>query len=332
MYKLLKKIINCPSVSGREGAVSELLRDEILPFADECYNDSLGNLIALKKGSGKNKKKIMLCAHMDEIGFMVTFIEDNGYIRCAPIGGINYSAAAYSIVVFENGTKGVLVPEVGVKPQDYTFDKFYVDIGATNKKDAESRVKIGDFLVTEPSFTRLCKNRVAGRPFDDRVGCAVLIKIAREIASVGCKDDIYYVFSVQEEVGARGAKPAAFAIAPDYALVFDVTGTGDAIGAKPMAVKVGDGAAIKIKDSSVICNTEIVEKLLTVAKEKKIKHQSEILIRGGTDTSSIQMTGLGVKVGAISIPSKYIHSNVEIIDITDAQACVSLALGFIESI
>ena len=230
MYQFLKKIIDCPSVSGREGAVADVIESLIAPYVDECRRDNLGNLIACKHGNGENRQTYMLCAHMDEIGFIATFIEDNGYIRSANVGGISYAAAAYSEVVFENGVRGVLVPDDSVKAADYAFDKFVVDIGAKDKKEAMKKVRIGDCFVVRPSLTRLMGKRIAGRPFDDRIGCAVLLDIARSLSESGCRDDVYYVFSTQEEVGCRGAKTAGFAIAPDYAIVFDVTGTGDASG------------------------------------------------------------------------------------------------------
>ena len=150
------------------------------------------------------------------------------------------------------------------------------------------------------------------------------------IAKEPVADDVYYVFSVQEEVGCRGSKTAAFAIGADVSLTFDVTGTGDTAGSKPMAVKLGGGAAIKIKDMSVICDSEVVDKLTRISKEKNIKSQLEILAYGGTDTSSIQMTGAGCRAGAISIPSRYIHSGVEMIDMNDYKACIDLAIEFIK--
>ena len=332
MYNTLKTLCLIPSVSGREDAVRAKIQEMITPYTDECYTDNLGNLIAVKRGSGKNAKKIMLCAHMDEIGFIVTYIEDNGFIRVSTVGGINLVAYSGSSVVSEKGVKGVIVPESGVMAADFSADKFVIDIGAKNKKDAERKVKIGDFFVVAPSLTKLCGSRISGRPLDDRAGCAIMIKLAQKLKDTPCKNDVYYVFSVQEEVGCRGAKPASFAIAPDYALVYDVTGTGDTVGAKPMACALGKGAAIKIKDSSVICHTEVVEKLRTLAEENKIAHQFEILTYGGTDTSSIQMSGLGAKAGALSIPTRYIHSAVETMDLADADACLELSAAFITSI
>lgn len=332
MYSTLRTLCLYPSISGREAAVRDKINEMISPFVDESYTDNLGNLIALKRGYADDKKKIMLCAHMDEIGFIVTYIDDKGFIRISTVGGISLVASAFSEVVSERGVKGVLVPESELKAVDFAANKFIIDIGAKSKKDAERRVKIGDFFVVTPSLTKLSGKRVAGRPLDDRIGCAVMLKIAKSLASKPQKNDVYYVFSVQEEVGCRGAKPASFAVAPDYALVYDVTGTGDSVGAKHMACALGDGAAIKIKDSSVICHVEVVELLKGLAREKNIPHQLEILTYGGTDTSSIQMTGSGAKVGALSIPTRYIHSAVETADLGDAEACVALSEAFIEAV
>ena len=332
MYNELKQIVLTQGVSGKERPVAEKIKEIVAPFCDETYIDALGNLIAVKKGSANSAKKVMLCAHMDEIGFIVNFIEKNGYVRVAPVGGISYVACAYGEVVSENGTHGVLVPNDATKPADYKPDLFYIDIGADSEAQAKKKVKIGDTFVLRSNISKLCGQRVIGRPLDDRIGCAVVVEIAKEIAKSGTENDIYYVFSVQEEVGCRGSKTAAFAIAPDVSLTFDVTGTGDTAGAKPMNVKLGGGAAIKIKDSSVICDVDVVDKLDALAKEKKIKAQLEILPYGGTDTSSIQMSGAGCRAGALSIPSRYIHSGVEMIDMKDAEACVKLALEFIKAL
>ncbi|MBE6693429.1 MAG: M42 family metallopeptidase [Ruminococcaceae bacterium] len=331
MLNTIKTLTAVRAISGREKAVSDKLLKLIAPHVDNVRSDAMGSLIAFKKGTGKDgeRKSRMLCAHMDEIGFLVTFIDDNGYLRIAPIGGINFVAAAYSLVEFANGTKGILVPESGTAPADLRAEKFYIDIGAKDKKEAEKKVKIGDYCAVEGRVERLAGKRIAGRPLDDRIGCAMLIKIAEALKDSPCEDDVYFVFSVQEEVGVRGARTAAYGIDPDSALCFDVTGTGDAIGSKPMACSVGGGAAIKIKDASVICDVEITEQLLSLAKEQGIKHQCEILLHGGTDTSAIQGSRAGVRAGAISIPTRYIHSGLEMLDLNDVQACISLTLAWL---
>ena len=332
MYNTLKTLCLTPSVSGREEAVREKIKELIAPYTDENYTDNLGNLVAVKYGNGENKKKIMLCAHMDEIGFLVTYIEESGFLRVSTVGGINLVAASSSLVVSERGVKGALVAEAGAKASELSADKFVIDIGAKNKKEAERKVSIGDFFVVCPSLSKLSSSRVCGRPLDDRIGCAVMIEIAKAYEKTPPKHDLYFTFSSQEEVGCRGAKTAAFGIAPEYALIYDVTATGDAAGSKPMVCSLGKGAAIKIKDSSVICHAEVVDKLKDIAKEQKIPYQLEILTFGGTDTSSVQMTGLGCRAGALSIPTRYIHSSVEMLDLNDAKACVNLSLAFIDEI
>ncbi len=326
MLNLMKTLTAVRGISGREKAVSDKLLTVMAPLTDKCRNDTMGSLIAYKKGTAPDgeRRKIMLCAHMDEIGFLVTYIEDNGCIRVNAIGGINYVAAAYSQVVFGNGVKGILVPETGTAPADLKQEKMYVDIGAKDKKEAERRVQIGEFCALEGGLTRLCGRRVAGRPLDDRIGCAILVKIAERLKEAPVADDVYFVFSVQEEVGIRGSKTATFGITPDIGIAYDVTGTGDSLGAKPMACSVGGGAAIKLKDSSVICDYELAQELAQVAKDNDIKHQFEILAAGGTDTASMQMTGAGARVAALSIPTRYIHSGVEMLDLLDAEACVAL--------
>ncbi len=329
MYQTLKKLLcDKPSVSGRERGIRDLIASLMTPLCDDVRVDAMGNLICRKEGRGKAPRKVLLAAHMDEIGFIVNYIEENGYLRVAAIGGIDAQAAADTLVVFENGTKGVLVPEGGLKKDEpLKVEQCVVDIGAKNRREAERRVKIGDCCALEARLTRLVGSRVCGRPFDDRVGCAVLVELARRLLSPA--DEIYYVFSVQEEVGCRGAGPAAFGIAPDVALVFDVTATGDAQGVAPMAVKLGGGVAVKIKDRSVICDAELVDELLTLAKEQGIAAQCEILTFGGTDTSAVQMTGLGCKAGALSLPCRYIHTGVEMLDMNDVKAAVDLAVLYL---
>ena len=332
MLNLMKTLTAVRGISGREKTLSDKLLTMVAPLTDRCWNDAMGNLIAVKYGTAPEEERgtIMLCAHMDEIGFLVTFIEDSGFIRVNAIGGINWVAAAYSTVVFGNGLKGILVPEAGTAAADLKQEKMYVDIGAKDKREAERRVQIGDFCALEGGITRLCGRRITGRPLDDRIGCAVLVKIAEKLKDQPTEDDVYFVFSVQEEVGIRGAKTAAFGISPDIGIAYDVTGTGDSAGAKPMACSVGGGAAIKLKDSSVICDHELTQEFAAVAKENGIKHQFEILAAGGTDTAAIQMAGTGVRAAALSIPTRYIHSGVEMLDLNDAEACVDLTVAWLK--
>ena len=327
LYTTLKKLCLTNSPAGREGKVREVIKEMIAPYVDEVSVDALGNLIAIKRGQGR--KKIMLCAHMDEIGFIVNFIEDNGMIRIGTLGGIRPAYSAYGTVVSERGIKGALCVNADVSPADYKADVMYIDIGAKSKKEAQRFVSIGETFVCEPSLNKLCASRVCGRPVDDRVGCLILLEVAERLAGKALCDDIYFVFSVQEEVGLRGSRPATAAIAPDIALCFDVTSTGDMPGSSPMACSLSGGAAIKIKDNSVICHEELVKELCEIAKKEKIPYQREVLTFGGTDTASMQLTGTGCKAGAISVPTRYVHSSVETCDMKDIEACIDLTEKYI---
>jgi endoglucanase len=332
MVEILKKLLNAVSVSGAEEDVSNVIRGMINGCADEIMNDALGNLIAVKKSGKSGAKKIMTAAHMDEIGFMVTFIEDSGFLKVAPVGGINWTAVAYGEILFKNGVKGVLVPEGKVSPNEYSAAKIYIDIGAKDKADAETKVKIGDTCTLAPKVISLMNNRIAATKLDNKIACAVLIQALLDLKDVSPANDLYFVFTAQEEVGLRGARTAAQSIMPDYSIAVDVTGTGDTPECFPMNAKVGAGAAIKIMDSSVICHKDMINLFMKLAKEKNIASQSEILTGGGTDTAVMQSAGSGSIAGALSIPTRYIHSGVELCSMDDVQACVDLLKAALESI
>lgn len=332
LYTTLKQLCLTNAVSGREAKIRDLIKSKIEPFCDSVSVDALGNLIALKKGKSEGGKRIMLCAHLDEIGFIVNFIEENGMIKFGTLGGIRLPSASYTMLVSERGVKGALCANGDATPENYKADNMYIDIGAKNKREAERLVSIGDTFVCEPSLNKLAGTRVCGRPIDDRVGCLILLELAERLSEKELRNDIYFVFSVQEEVGCRGSKPATYQIAPDIALCFDVTATGDTPSAKPMDCALSKGAAIKIKDNSVICHEEVVNALCALARESKIPYQLEVLTYGGTDTSSMQLTGLGAKAGAISVPTRNIHSSVELCDMKDVEACIKLSERYILSL
>jgi endoglucanase len=268
----------------------------------------------------------MIAAHMDEIGFMAVNIEDNGLIRVAPIGGINAVASSFHNVKFQNGTTGIIVIEDGTSAANINANKLFVDIGADSAAKAKRKVKIGDVCAIAPMVKKLSANRYTSKAFDDRICCTVAA-----CAALTCETpayDTYFVFTTQEEVGCRGAKPSSFSIMPDYSIALDITPAPACGNPNHFTVKLGGGAAIKIKDNSVICDQALVQELLDLAKEKGITAQCEILTYGGTDTSSVQMTGMGCRAGALSIPSRYIHSGVEMIDLRDAKAVVDLTLAY----
>lgn len=326
MLALTKKFTSAFSVSGLESPLAQIIRDTLAPVADAIETDPMGNVLVLRKGKDSSKK-LMIAAHMDEIGFVVTSVDGDGFVHVSNIGGIHSVASSYQRVRFANGVIGVIVAESGTKPADLTIKKLVIDIGAKDKKSAEKRVKIGDVCAVMPMLQRLSGSRYAAKAFDDRIGCVVAAYAALHCDTPAY--DTWFAFTVQEEVGCRGSKPAAFRIAPDYAIALDVT-TADECGGSPPVTRLGKGAAIKIKDSSVLCSSMIVERLTELAKENDIPYQYEVLTAGGTDTSSMQMAGMGCAAGCISIPTRYIHSPVETIDMKDLDACAKLLTAFVE--
>ena len=329
MIETLEKFIYAFGVSGCEGEIASVIRKEISPYVDEVYTDAMGNLIAHKKGTDKNAKKLMFAAHMDEIGFMASYIDEHGYIRVFKMGGINFVASSFMTVEFANGTKGVLVPEARIGAKDFRPEVFYVDIGAKDKEEAEKYVKIGDWCRVCPALNKLCGNRVSGRPIDNRIGCYLIAEAARTMKK--CENDTYFVFTVQEEVGVRGAKTSAFSVRPDYAVAADIGGAGDTINCAPFDVVLGKGIAVKLKDGMVICHAKMIALMDRLAKERKIPVQHEILESGGTDTYMLQQAAGGCIAGAVSIPTRFGHSGVELIDMDDVEGGVKLLAAICET-
>ncbi|MGI6162973.1 MAG: M42 family metallopeptidase [Bacillota bacterium] len=326
MKDLIKRLTETFGPSGSEGPIREVIRKEVEAFVDEIRVDALGNLICLKKGSGG--KKVLLDAHMDEIGLMVTHIDENGFLRFGNIGGVSAAVSLGQRVCFENGTFGVIGCERIEDPKDLKLNKLYIDIGAKNREEASEKVKVGDSAGFFQPVADM-GNRVVAKAMDDRIGCVVIIEALKRLTSTD--HDIYAVFATQEEVGLRGARVAAFGIEPDVGIAFDVTGTGDTPKARTMDVSLGKGAAIKVKDSSLICHPGLRDYLVKLAEEKGIPYQMEVLEAGGTDSGAIQMTRAGIPAGVISIPSRYIHSPSEMVDIGDVEACIKLCVAACES-
>ncbi|MFA5561574.1 MAG: M20/M25/M40 family metallo-hydrolase [Eubacteriales bacterium] len=327
MYQTLKELCRISAVSGNERALGEKIRTLIAPHVTQCHFDTLGNLIAYRKGRAAQPERVIFAAHMDEVGFLVNFIEESGFLRFAPLGGASLTAALYSPVVFAGGCRGLLLPETESLSKP-SIEHCYVDIGAKNAKEAAKRVRVGETFSLAPSLSALTGSRWAGRPLDDRVGCAVLIEAARQMAEP--ENDVYFVFSVQEEVGCRGARTAAYAIRPDYGFAVDVTTAADQPADKVSVTKLGDGAAIKVKDNSVICDSRLVARMGELARARGIRCQYEVLTAGGTDASVIQLAGSGAVVGGISIPTRNIHSAVEAVDKGDVLAAAKLVAALAE--
>ncbi len=242
MYNLIKKYTSAFSVTGREKYLADIIENDLTPYADSITRDAMGNLIVFKKGENSDRR-LMIAAHMDEIGFIVTHIDDNGFVKISNVGGISPLLSSYSNVVFENGTKGIIVTDAS-KTTDLKVADLVIDIGAKDKKEASRKVSVGDLCAIAPMYTKLMGKRFAAKALDDRLGCAIAAKAAMTDKKPAV--DTYFVFTVQEEVGCRGSAPSAFSIKPTHAIAIDVTATGDRIGAKPMAIKLGGGAAIKL--------------------------------------------------------------------------------------
>ena len=320
--QLLEKILMAYGPSGHEGRVAEVIREALEGHVDEMHTDVMGNLIAVKKGDGTGKR-IMTSAHMDHIGLAVVDADENGFLRVCNVGGIRAAKMVSGHVVFENGVHGVVGADEKVKG-DLQVSDLYIDIGAASKEEALGMVALGDMCVMAPRVTKLGENRLASAAMDDRIACYVQVQAVLELGADN-KNDVIAVFSVQEEVGLRGATTAAYAAAPDMGIAVDVTGVGDVPGvATKVPVALGKGAAIKIMDRSLISTPAVVEMMETLAKENGIAHQREVLPYGGTDAGAIQKSRGGVATGAISIPCRYIHSEAETVDLCDVEACVAL--------
>lgn len=323
MKETIKKLAEAYGPSGNEEGVAQLIKEEIASHVDRVETDELGNVIAVKQGP-PDGKRIMLSAHMDEIGVIITDIDDKGFLRFANIGGVSPFTLIGERVVFANGTLGVFGMEKLEEMKDLKQDKMFIDIGASSRKEAEEKVSIGDAAVYQRELA-VAEGRLVAKSLDDRIGCAVLLETARRLPE--SPHTVFFVFSVQEEVGLRGARTATYSINPDIGIAVDVTATGDTPEAQRMAVSLGKGAAIKVKDSSIISHPRVKQLLVDRAKENNIAYQMEVLERGGTDAGAIHLTRAGVPTGAVSIPCRYLHTPSEMVDAGDVESCVRLLVA-----
>ncbi|MBQ9966993.1 MAG: M20/M25/M40 family metallo-hydrolase [Clostridia bacterium] len=324
---LQNELLSLALPSGFEAKVGAHLAELAKPFVDEITTDAMGNVICHKKGEGK---KIMLSAHMDLIGFMVTFIDEKGRLRFEPIGGHNPAFLHRTSVRFPNGTRGVIMCEKwGVESKknmaDVRTNSFYIDIGAGSYENAAKVVNIGDVCV----FTgEACEqNGMIMTPYaDDLVACIVLLKVMEQLKS--SPYDVYFVFSCQEEPGLRGAGTSAYQIHPYMGIAVDVCGAGDTPSSNTYCdVKLGKGATVKIKDGSLVCNPQVVNFLREAAERAGVTYQDEILLSGGTDAGAIQRTRGGIFAGGVSIPTRNVHSPREIYSISDVEGAVSILVS-----
>jgi putative aminopeptidase FrvX len=319
MNDLIKKLVEAFGPSGFEDGMRDLIRPEIEKHADDISVDNLGNLIALKKGDGSGLK-VMLAAHMDEIGVMVSHITEEGFCRFTNIGGVLPHNLRGSRVQFADGTVGIISSDrLSDRGKIHGLDKHFIDVGAGSKE--ECPVRVGDPAGFKREFLEQGK-RLTAKSMDDRIGCVVAIEALKRLKKT--PHDVYFAFTVQEEVGVRGALTAANHIDPDVGIALDVTLTGDVPESNPMAIALGDGTAIKVKDSGMIAHVGLVEIMKQRAEEADIPYQLEVLVGGSTDARSMQISNGGAAAGCISIPCRYVHSQSETVDADDVEACINL--------
>lgn len=323
----LQTLNACHGPAGDEAQITAAIIHLAQPFADDIRTDTMGNLIVHKKGSGP---KIMFAAHMDSIGFIITHIDEKGFLRFGKIGGLHAFDVLSASVHFKNGVRGVVCLDNKVEPKSMTLEDLYIDIGAKDEAEAKIMVRVGDTAVYDArSFA--AGDRIVSPYMDNRISCVVLLAALERLTQ--CQNDLYFVFTVQEELGLRGAKTAAFGVDPDYGIAVDVTLSDDELNAKHSGSSIaGGGAAIKVMDGSVICHPEMVKHLVALAEEKGIAYQRDVIRSGGTDAGAIHTNGAGVCTGGISIPCRYIHSPVEMVDRRDVEACTALVAAFAETI
>jgi endoglucanase len=344
---LLKRLTEAPGVAGYEMTVGKMICHELEGYVDSIETDNFGNVISLKKASVKDGLKIMLAGHMDEIGLLVKHIDEKGFLYFERIGGV-FSRALFSQPVIIHCKKGPISGLTYYKPPETPEEAnkipelktFFIDIGAKSRAEAEKLgVRIGDPVTFERPFKTLGSGSIlASKAFDDRVGVCVIIETMKNLAKEKLQVNVYGVAAVQEEVGCRGAKVAAFKIAPNMAIAIDVTPAGDipGIAEKDQVAKLGAGPAIKVMDVAggslgLISHLKVRELLVSTAEEEKIPYQMEVLPWGSTDAATIHLTREGVPSGVISIPTRYAHS-YEVLDVNDVVNAVRLLTATVRKV
>jgi endoglucanase len=325
MKSLIQRLVEATGPSGYESQVRALVRAEVEPHAEQVRVDALGNLIAVKGPEQAGGRRIMLSAHMDEIGLIATHIDENGFVRFTPIGGVDRINLPGSRVRFLNGAPGVIgaeqLEEANRLP---TFEQMYIDMGATGRDNCP--VRVGETAAFERPFLDL-GGRLAAKAMDDRIGVAVLIETLRQLHET--PNQVFFVFSVQEEVGLRGATTAAYGLEPDIGIAVDVTRSGDTPKGIKMDVRLGQGPAIKVRDGGMLSDPRLVDWMVRTAQQAGLPYQLEVLEAGTTDARAIQLSRAGVPSGCVSIPCRYIHAPSEVIDMQDVENAVRLILALV---
>lgn len=325
MKETLRRLVETFGPSGHEQKVRALILHEIAGRVDEVRSDTMGNLIALKRGDGSGRR-VMLAAHMDEIGVMVSYIDTKGFVRVHPVGGVSPLLEVGGRVLFDNGTVGVISYEkLTGGEQVPSMEKLYIDVGAASREACP--VGLGDTACFLQPMVE-AGGHWSAKAMDDRVGCAVLIETLRGLERT--PHDCYFVFSTQEEVGTRGATTAAFGIAPEVGLAVDVTLAGDTPEpAVRMAVSLDGGPAIKVKDGGMLATPWVKEWMLDTAQADGLPYQLEVLPGGTTDARAIQTSREGIPSGCLSIPCRYVHSPSETVSAADVANSVKLLVAML---
>lgn len=332
--ELMKELSLTPGVSGSEEKIAEIIERELKDTVDSIERDTMGNLIATKKGE-KKAPTIMLAAHMDEIGLMVSYIDDKGYLKFTTIGGINDQMLMNQTVVV-HGSKGDVVGVIGSKPPHVTKPEernkvikasdMFIDIGACSKEDAEEMVSVGDVITFKSWFEEFPNDLIMGKALDNRVGCYVMMEVLKRVDT---RATVYGVGTVQEEVGLKGAKTSAFKLDPDMAIALDVTLSGDHPGIKPeeAPVVMGKGPALVLADASgrgILTAKSIKKMLMKAGDENDIDYQLEVSDGGTTDGTAIHLTKEGIATGVLSVPTRYIHTTVSVCSMKDIESTIQL--------
>jgi endoglucanase len=328
MKDLIRKLVEAWGPSGFEHQIRELIRNEVEGLADEIRVDALGNLICRVGKVKKNGLKIMVAAHMDEIGLMVSHIDRDGFLRFTNIGGLLQNTLFGNRVKFENGVIGTIGVEHGLtnRQRNPSMTGFFVDVSESAESNAD--IKVGDVAILWRTMDER-GSRLIAKSMDNRISCAVSIETMKRLKK--SPHEVYFVFTVQEEVGNRGAQVAAYGIEPDLGLAVDVTSTGDVPKTVNMDVELGKGVAIKVMDVKHIVPPEIKKWMVDTAEKHKIPYQLEVLTLGTTDSETMQLTRAGVPCGTVSIPTRYVHSVSETVDYNDVLASVDLLTALLSN-
>ncbi len=341
-YDLLKRLSETPGVPSREEQIRAVVLEAMRPLVDEVQVDAMGNALGRRRGRGSGPRRVMIAAHMDEIGFLVRHVDKNGFLRLQPVGGFDpKTLVAQRVQVHTTGgsvLRGVLMPsggkpphlmQPGEQPKPPRVEDFFVDVGLPGEQ-AKETVEIGDMVTLDRTCERVGGN-VVGKCMDDRAGVFVMLEALRALRDHDV--EVVGVATVQEEVGLRGASTAAFGVEPDVGIALDVTLAMDIPGGADheRVTELGKGVGIKVMDSSSISDPRLVRHFRDLAREENIPFQMEVLPRGGTDAGAMQRSRTGLPVITLSIPARYVHTPNEMVSETDVEAAVRLLARYLEA-